>query len=190
VAGGARAWTAHRRARKVAERLANAAARAADVVDVSAKLGLVLGAEVAWTDSVSFSAANTGRGAFVDPELLFRYLDPDHERALVSLEEANARYRQRRAADRDRRHAVGCVNSHRLPWSDTRACTCVYCDPVLHLALALRGSREGSPRCLCGELSSLCRRHDELVPVVLDDDAPELEQLRELRCAELREDER
>lgn len=189
VAGGARFRTAHRRAEKVAERLANAAARAADVVDASAKLGLVVNDEVVWTDAVAFSAANTGHGSHAAPERLFRYLDPDHERALVSLEAANARYRQNRVADRDRRQAVGCVNAQRLPWSDARVCSCVYCDPVLHLALALHGDREGSPRCLCGELSSLCRRHDGLVPVVLDDDAPELEQLR-LRCAAAQEGER
>lgn len=190
VAGGARSRTAHRRAGKVAERLANAAARAADVVDASAKLGLVVGDEVVWTDSVPFSAAKTGQGTYADPDRLFRYLDPDHERALVSLEAANARYRQRRTADRDRRRGVACADANQLGWNDARGCSCVYCDPVLHLTLALCAAPGRSQRCPCGELSSLCRRHDALVPVVLDDDVPELEQLRELRCADAREDER
>ncbi|WP_052665358.1 hypothetical protein [Nitriliruptor alkaliphilus] len=190
VAGGARSRTAHRRASKVAERLANTAARAADVVDASAKLGLVVNDEVVWTDAVAFSAANTGHGTYAAPERLFRYLDPDHERALVSREQANARYRQHRDADRKRRQAVGCADANQLGWTDARPCSCIYCDPVLHLALALHGADEGSPRCLCGALRSLCRRHDGLVPVVLENDAAELHQLVELRSADAPEGER
>jgi len=104
VAGGARARTADGRAEGVAERLANAAARAAGVVKVAAVTGPASGdGTMLVPRRVHFSAANTGHANTGDPHKLDRYLDPEHERALASLKAANAAYRARQEADRARR---------------------------------------------------------------------------------------
>jgi hypothetical protein len=193
VGGGARSRTAHRRAGKVAERLANAAARAGDVVDARAKLGLVIGDEVVWTDSVAFSAANTGQGTYADPDRLFRYLDPDHERALVSRGAANARYRERQAADRARRRQVGCRNADRAGWQTERwGCGCVYCDPDLHWAITQDppGGWGEPPRCVCGAIGDGCVGHRDVALVVLDDDPESLRRLGEMTSTSAPEDER
>ena len=116
VAGGARRRTAYRRAEKIAERLADTAARAADVVAVSAVTGPVgTDGEIICPTTVAFSRANTGAGRPGDEGKLTRYLDPDHERARASLVAADARYRAEQRADRERRRVVGCPNLQREP---------------------------------------------------------------------------
>lgn len=184
VAGGARPTTAHRRAGRVAERLANAAARAADVIDASAVVGPVAtDGEIIAPAKVHFAGANTGRATYGQPDKLSRYLDPDHERARASLAEANARHRAHREADRDRRRAVGCRNTERL-WSTGRwVCGCVYCEPTFHLAVATQsdGARVEPPRCLCGQPvdqpDGRCRDHPDVELTVLDDDPQPLHDL-------------
>lgn len=189
IAGGARWQTAHRRADRVAERIANAAARAADVVDVHAQVGPpdAEGRMIAPTP-VHFAAANSGTGRLDRPDRLSRYLDADHERALTSLADANRRHRQRRDADRDRRRAVGCVNAVRALWTTTTMpglCGCVYCDPDLHLVLAEHPDERGGevPRCLCGRSADSCSRHADAALVVMDGDLRSLAELAELRAA-------
>ncbi len=185
VAGGARSRTAHRRAEKTAERITAAAARLADVVDVQAAVGLTgSDGELLAPKVVRFTGANTGHGTYGEPDKLSRYLDPDHERALASLEEANARHRRHRQADRDRRLAVGCRNAWRQPWDPGLSCECVYCEPDRHLD-TLTGLASGlqfwSPRCLCGQvvpsLGARCSRHRTVEIVVLDDDADALRRI-------------
>lgn len=192
VAGGARPGTAHRRAGRVAERLANAAARSADVVDVRAVSGPVgVDGEIVAPSTVRFAGANTGRGTYAQPDKLARYLDPDHERARASLAEADARHRARRQADRDRRRRVGCRNAERL-WSAGRwVCGCVYCEPAFHLAVATQpaGGWVEPPRCLCGqsvaEPEGSCRDHPAVVLTVLADDPTPLQDLaRDLEADE------
>lgn len=63
VRGGARHGTADRRAKALAERLANTAARAKDVVEATAVAGPSHAGKVFWQDPVHFAAANTGRAA-------------------------------------------------------------------------------------------------------------------------------
>ena len=95
VAGGARPATARRRAEKVADRIASAAARLRDVVDVRAVAGLAgSDGEILNPIRVRFAAANSGSGTYSGPDKLDRYLDPDHERALDSLNAANAAWRR------------------------------------------------------------------------------------------------
>lgn len=117
VAGGSRSRTAAGRAERVTARLASAAARLAGVVEVAAVSG------PSWSDrpfeplaprTVFFDAANSGQGAYGRPQLLSRYVDPEHERALVSLAQANAAWRAREQADRERRRAVDCANAYGL----------------------------------------------------------------------------
>lgn len=102
---------------------------------------------------VRFANANTGQGTYGEPDKLSRYLDPQHERALASLEEANARHRRHRQDDRDRRLAVGCRNAWQQSWDPATPCECVSCEPDRHLdtltALA-SGLQFWSPRCVCG----------------------------------------
>ena len=188
VAGGKRRQTAQRRAERVAERLANATARAADVVEVSAVTGPTSSdGTMLIPRRVHFAAANSGQATYGDPRKLDRYLDPDHERALASLREANRAYRARQEADRERREAVGCANTHRvgLP-GDRRPCDCVYCRPDDHLAareLAAKGSHWFTPpSCLCGTptpAGGRCLRHRDVHIVVIDGDPEALQQLAE-----------
>lgn len=193
VAGGARQRTAERRAERVAERLASAAARAADVVAVSAVTGPASsdGSDdaILAPRSVRFAAANTGHAAYSDPQKLDRYLDPEHERALASLRAANAAYRARQDADRQRRQAVGCANAHRvglLLFGDRRSCECVYCRPEDHLTareLAVSAPHLfPPPSCLCATPTpdgGRCMHHRHVEVVVLDGDPDALQQLAE-----------
>jgi hypothetical protein len=187
VAGGARTGTAHRRAEKAAERISAAAARLVDVVDVRAVVGLAgQDGELLAPRVVRFPGANTGHGTYDEPDKLSRYLDPDHERALASLEEANARDHRRRQADRDRRVAVNCRNAWRQSWDPAMSCECVYCEPDRHLD-TLTGLTSGlqfwSPRCICGHVvptaGCRCQRHRTTEIVVLDDDPDALRRISE-----------
>jgi hypothetical protein len=188
IAGGARPRTAHRRAAKVAERIANAAARSKDVVDATAAYGLLShDGEILLSRPAVFAAANTGHGSVDEPSKLSRYLDPDHERALISLQEANARSRERRDADRDRRREVGCHNAGRASWQMERwACGCVYCDPDFHLAVASEptATRMEPLRCLCGRIATRCDEHTAVVVRLLDGDPAALRQLAALTSTE------
>jgi hypothetical protein len=183
VAGGARWRTAHARARRIAERLANTAARAKGVVEVRAVAGASHDGEVLTPERVCFDAANSGHGTGADPSKLDRYLDPDHERALASLAAANAKARVRRQADIDRRCAIGCSNPAGLGPGLARPCHCAYCRPQEHLELRAetRDPSADGGRCLCGRPSAPaafgCRPHRGQQLVVLDDDPPELARL-------------
>ncbi len=97
VAGSARPATARRHAEKVADQIASAAARLRNVVEVRAVAGPAgSDGEILAPTRVRFTAANSGSGTYSDPDKLDRYLDPDHERALASLDAANAAWRRRR----------------------------------------------------------------------------------------------
>ena len=191
VAGGARPDTAHRRARVVAERIAAAAARLADVVDASAVAGTPgPDGTLAAGRTVHFANANTGRAARHDGDKLDRYVDPDHERGLASLAGANRQTRDRRVADRARRQHVGCLNTWRRPGGASAACTCVYCQPGRHLDLLTDPSATAmwTPRCLCGRPvprpGVRCDRHTNTQIVVLDDDRDDLQALHD-HCREV-----
>lgn len=198
VADGARRRTAERRARKVAERLANAAARAAGVVEVTAVAGVATedesGARILTPERVRFAAANSGQGTYGEPGKLDRYLDPEHERALVSLRAANEAYRTRQRADRERRAAVGCANQHRVGLPGDRCpCECVYCRPQDHLAareLAAEGAHWWAElRCVCGSRASAgvpCLRHRGVRVVALAGDPAALCELAALSGEQLR----
>jgi hypothetical protein len=183
VAGGARWRTAHARARRIVERLANTAARAKGVVDVRAVAGASHDGQLLTPERVCFEAANSGHGTGVEPSKLDRYLDPDHERALASLAEANAAARVRRQADFDRRGAIGCSNPAGLGPGLARPCCCAYCRPQEHP----EGRAEthetwvNAGRCLCGRASTApafgCRPHRGQQLVVLEGDPPELTRL-------------
>jgi hypothetical protein len=183
VAGGARWRTAHARARRIAERLANTAARAKGVVDVRAFAGSSHDGQLLTPERVCFDAANSGHGTGADPPKLDRYLDPDHERALASLADANAAARARRQADFDRRQAIGCSNPAGLGPGIARPCRCAYCRPNEHLEVRTetRGPWAEGGRCLCGRPSAPsafgCRPHRGQQLVVLDGDPPELARL-------------
>lgn len=188
VAGGARRQTAERRAERVAQRVASAAARAADVVAVSAVTGPTSAdGEILVPRRVHFAAANTGHAAYGDPQKLDRYLDPEHERALASLQAANAAYRARQDADRQRRRALGCANAHRVgSFGDRRSCECVYCRPEDHLSareLAVSAPHVfPPPSCLCATPTpdgGRCLHHRHVELVVLDGDPQALGQLAE-----------
>ena len=191
VAGGARWRTGHARARRIAERLASAAARANGVVDVRAVAGASRDGQLLAPERVCFDAANSGHGTGADPTRLDRYLDVDHERALVSLAEANAAARVRRQADFDRRQRIGCANPAGLVAGLARPCRCAYCRPGAHLEArtAALETCAGEGRCLCGRPSSLsasgCRPHRAQQLVVLNGDPPELARLAS-RVAQLR----
>jgi hypothetical protein len=183
VAGGTRWRTGHARAGRIAERLANTAARAKGVVGVRAITGASRDGEVLTPERVCFEAANSGHGTGADPSKLDRYLDPEHERALASLADAHTAARARRQADLDRRQAIGCSNPAGLTPGLARPCRCAYCRPDEHLeirAAAHEVCADGS-RCLCGRpsipLAFGCRPHRGQQLVVLDGDPPELARL-------------
>lgn len=187
VAGGARWQTAYGRARKIAERLANGAARAKGVVDVRAVAGASHGGELLTPERVCFEAANSGHGTNADPAKLDRYLDPDHERALDSLAAAHTAAHVRRQADRTRRQAIGCANPSQLTAGLARPCGCAYCRPIEHLdghVLRSPGSSPAGVQCLCGRRLDApgpdCRSHRDHQLVVLDGDPSELAQLAAL----------
>lgn len=192
VAGGARVRTAEDRAGRVASRLASAAARSKGVVDVRAVAGLASSTDV-WkqliADRVHFEAANSGHRGGDQPGVLDRYLDPEHERALRSLGDANAAYRARQDADRQRRLAVGCGNYSTYALQRL-SCRCVYCAAGEHLA-AWRAHVQSGPhrfnelRCLCGEHlvdapGDRCAGHTRAELVVLEGDAAALVELGRL----------
>jgi len=174
VAGGARWQTGHTRAREIAEGLANTVARAKGVVEARAVAGASHDGEVLAAEPVCFDAANSGHK-------LDRYLDPDRERALSSLADANARVR--RQADFDRRMAIGCDKPAVLGPDLARPCSCAYCRPREHLEVRAEANKAWSARgcCLCGRPStppaSGCRSHRGQQLVVLDGDPPELARL-------------
>lgn len=185
VAGGARPDTARGRAQKVAARLASAAARLAGVVEVRAVAGETSAAEdfkPVWPRGVAFDAANTGEGTYDRPDLRNHYLDPDRERALTSLAEANAVYSARRRADESRRRAVGCANAYETLLSGRRLCECVYCAPATFLAGLTQPYPDASPhpinrpRCVCGDHPTVysaeqrCARHRSTRIAVLEGD--------------------
>ena len=185
VAGGARPATARRRAEKVADRIASAAARLRDVVEAHAVAGPAgSDGEILVPTRVRFRAANSGSGTYSEPGRLDRYLDPDHERALASLDAANTAWRRRQDQDRDRRRAVGCENTHGTTDNLRRYCVCVYCEPQRHLdahpdtATALHTF---PPRCICGTAvpspGMRCRQHRSTAIVVLNDDTGPLKEL-------------
>jgi hypothetical protein len=182
VAGGARWRTAHARARRIAERLANTAARAKGVVDVRAVAGASHDGQLLAPERVCFDTANSGHCTGADPVKLDRYLDPDHERALASLADANAAARARRQADFDRRQAIGCSNPAGLGPGIARPCRCAYCRPQEHLVRAeTRETWADGGSCLCGRPSAPpafgCRPHRGQQLVVLDGDPPEYARL-------------
>lgn len=186
VAGGARWQTAHRHARCIAERLANHAARAAQVVEVTAVGGPSEHGRPFSPGWIRFAAANSGRGTYADPDRLDRYLDPEFERALASLADARATAADQVEADRARRQALGCLNTHQPSWRRALRCPCAYCSPGEH-EHALRQSRAGepdplrTPRCVCGRAVTTagqrCARHVGLELVVLDADPAPLHRL-------------
>lgn len=186
VEGGARQQTARRRAETIAERLANAASRAAHVVEVTATAGPSRDGTVDFSERVRFSAANTGRGTSVEPDRLDRYLDPEFELALASLAEAKAQDTALREADRERRRSLGCLNAFRVGSEDVARCACVYCAPDDHehqlwLAQAGQVNVLRPPHCICGRPVPLpgnrcTRRHDDEL-VVLEGDPDSLRRL-------------
>lgn len=188
VEGGARWQTADRRARKIAERLTNHAARAAQVVEVSAVGGPSQDGKPFAPERIRFSAANSGAGSYGEPTKLGRYLDPEFERALASLAEVNAAARAVTEADQQRRQAIGCLNTYQSSSSSLPAarCLCVYCAPGEH-EHALRRAEAGQPdplrsvRCICGRAVAAaglrCARHIGVQLVVLDGDSERLRRL-------------
>ena len=186
VEGGRRRGTADRRARKVAERLANAAARTPGVVEVTATAGWTSNGKVPWPERVGFAEANTAQGGHAEVDKLDRYLDPDHEFAMRSLAEENAAAERRRQADRERRRGIGCHNTYALIPTDRRHCKCVYCRPDDHYREIQSIERHGqSPfctyRCLCGIAvaaeSERCLAHRRAEIVVLEQDDSALQLL-------------
>ncbi len=185
VAGGARRETAERRATRIAERLADVAARARDVVAVIADAGPSRDGEtVSWPQPVWFSLANSGqvntRGR------LNRYLDPDYERALHSLEAANVRASARREADRRRRVDVACRDPYQLGGDERSCCRCVYCRPLDYEHELKLVSHQGADpfaiyHCVCGspvaQPGSRCHLHKFTRLVLLKDDPPALQWL-------------
>jgi hypothetical protein len=178
VQGGARHGTADRRARLIAERLANTAARSADVVEVTAKAGHSHNGELSSPRPVRFAAANTGTVVYGAPDKLDRYLDPDHERALYSLGSANDAYRARQRADRDRRQEVSCRNTY-ASLLQRDPCVCVYCAPARHYD-SLEAQRQHPDNefvdhyCPCGQdvakAGDRCQRHLPARIVALEGD--------------------
>ena len=186
VAGGARRGTADGRARKVAERLANSAARMPGVMEVSATAGWTVNGEVHWPQRVHFDQANSGHGTYGKSSKLDRYVDPEHERAVRSLAAANAAAEQRRQVDRDRRRNIACRNIYVISTTDYRYCGCVYCQPGDHDAAAeAQRVDPGNPmiehRCLCGQsvpaAGDRCLSHRTAVIRVLEGDSAALRRL-------------
>lgn len=187
VEGGARWQTAYGRADRMAERLANYATRAAHVVEVHAVGGPSTYGQIVSSDRIRFSQANAGLGTYGDRSKRDRWIDPEFQRALDSLAEANAQARARRNADRDRRQALGCANAYRLGYESPRQCACVYCVPARHLD-SRTGLTSGlqflSSRCICGRPApqppGRCGRHRTTELVVLDGDPDDLGRLADL----------
>ena len=186
VAGGARPGTAHDRARRIAERLTDATARAAGVVEVSAVGGESHEGRPLVQERIRFPLANSGSGTAADPTQLARYLDPDHERALESLAGASAARRRGAEADQARRRAVACLNTNRLEGLQPMRCLCVYCEPAAHeQALSRPGSTGPVPigpvRCVCGRPVAVagmrCSRHRDIRPVAIEGDGAVLTRL-------------
>ena len=186
VAGGKRRGTAERHAKRVAERLANHAARLADVVEVVAVGGVSYDGKPHAPYPIRFAAANTGPARPGDGRLA-RYVDPERDRALRALKADNAEAKAREDADRRRRTALGCRNAHRSMFLGQTHCACAYCRPEDHLT-ALRRAEHGDddhrfvrPRCLCGQRVALpgqcCIRHGDARLVLLDGDLPALQLL-------------
>ncbi len=195
VEGGKRFGTADRRARRVAERLANTAARTPGVVEVTATAGHSHDGQVASPERVRFSEANTGHGTYSDPHTLDRFLDPDHELALRSLTEANAAYRARQQADRERRAEASCRNPNDSVLRDAY-CLCVYCQPERHYDVIRDARAPGhglwvEHRCVCGQPVALpgerFLRHRDAKVVALQGDAPALHQLAREQQADQRQ---
>jgi hypothetical protein len=186
VAGGVRHGTADRRAKQVAQRLAGAAARLRDVVEVTATAGRSHDGKQLVAERVRFDAANTGHATYGQPDKLDRYLDVDHERALRSLAEANAAAERRRQVDQERRREISCRNIYRLRYSPRVDCACVYCDPEDHYT-AIRLAAQTGPnhfrvyRCVCGAAVAVpggrCAVHRDVRLVVLDGDGAALQLL-------------
>lgn len=182
VEGAARWQTAQRRAQRIAERLANHAARAAHVVEVTAVGGASHDGQPAMPRRICFDEANTGRGTNAEPDKLDRYLDPTFRRALDSLATANAASRARAAADRARRRDLDCRNAEATGMSDEVACPCLYCSPRGHdltdrLDQSATSPTQALVRCPCGDTVDpglRCGRHRGVELVVLDGDPPEL----------------
>lgn len=184
VAGGARRLTAEGRAVKIAARLVSAAARLAGVVEVRAVAGPTSPTEdfvPLAPRRVRFDAANSGHGTYWQPKPRDRYLDPEHERALGSLAEANRAAEARRRAEESRRAAVGCANRYAYARTLRREqvlCDCVYCAPTLFVA-GLAPERDAfsfdRPRCVCGRPPDQrerrrCWSHTTAAIVVLEGD--------------------
>ena len=185
VRGGKRHGTADRQARKIAERLANNAARMVGVVEVRATAGPSREGIITSARQVRFDVANTGHATYGEPGKLDRFLDPDHELALRSLDVANAAAQEHRRADHKRRLAAGCRNTSQ--YASTRIiCSCVYCEPDRHFD-AVAAVRHGGPspfigyRCLCGQpvatLNERCALHRDTAITVLNNDPPTLQLL-------------
>lgn len=90
VEGGRALGTADRRAMRVAERLANTAVRTPGVVEVAATAGPSHDGVMTLPARIHFSEANAGRRPPDGPEYLDRFVDPDHEVALRSRNQAEA----------------------------------------------------------------------------------------------------
>jgi hypothetical protein len=153
------------------------------VVHVRAVAGESHDGQLLTPERVCFDSANSGHGTGVEPSKLDRYLDPDYERALASLADANATTRARRQADFDRRCAIGCSNPAGLGPGLARPCRCAYCRPQEHLEVRTEAHETwvNDGRCLCGRASTPaafgCRPHRGQQLVVLDGDPPELPRL-------------
>lgn len=195
VAGGVRRGTADDRARKVAERLANAAARIPVVMEVSATAGWTVNGKVHWPQRVLFGQANSGHGTYGEFAMLDRYVDPERERAVRSLAAANSAAEQRRQADHDRRRSVGCHNTYAFSTTGHRYCRCVYCQPHDHDAVAeARRADPGIPMiehlCLCGQAvpaaGDRCLSHHSASICVLEGDSPALLRLADIDASRSR----
>jgi len=186
VAGGARWRTAYGRARRVAERLANTAARTSHVLEVTAVAGPSRDGQLASSQPIFFAAANAGHATSADPTTRSRYLDPGYQRALASLAAANAGEQARQQAVLARRCAVGCANPSQTSWHSPPPCGCVYCRSRAHLEQRdhAAGHRQAPPRCWCGRPVAAdgrgCPAHHGHQLVVLDGDPDELRQLADL----------
>ena len=186
VRGGARPGTADRHALRIAEQLANAAARFASVAEVAGTAGRSWKGEVSRPTRLRFAAANTGTADVAEAGTLDRYLDPDYQRARRSLEAANTAYREHKAVDRQRRTAVNCRNANALT-AHEQYCTCVYCEPGQHqVAIEAEridpGNQMIEHRCLCGQAVAAygdrCLSHqDDATVRLLEGDSAALDEI-------------
>lgn len=101
---------------------------------------------------LQFEAANAGCGSYAQPDVLDRYVDPDWQRNLDAVRDAEQRLRDLSAADRRRRMELGCRNAGRTASEPVRFCGCCYCDPVDQLAAARLAVIDDSLKdaCPCG----------------------------------------